>query len=287
MFQTTIPKKAFSLIELSIVLIIIGLLMAGITAGSSLIKASKLSSAQSTTLASQIVTIPGMILWFESSTKNSFLPSQTTNGAQINAWYNLEPSNFLLKNNLTANPSNDVVYKETSINDLPAVNMTVNGKMSLDKFSGSALSQSTIIIVFKPTAIVDSNPLTIIDSGVSGSTSSISIKSDGVVLNAGNTIATPASFVQDNNYILMVNFNGKSSKVFVNNIVEVGGLGANLDPGTNAFYGLTIGANKNGANGIAANISEVIIYNRTLKDVERQDVMSYLMAKYKINVAGL
>ena len=287
--QITIIKKAFSLIELSIVFIIIGLLIAGIVAGSSLIKATKLSSARSTTLAAQIVTIPGMVLWLEPSTKDSFLTSQAVDGTSITTWYNIEPSNFLVKNNLTAAASSDVTYKDASINDLPSVNITTAGKMSLANFSGSALAQSTIVVVFRPTVAISTTALNIIDSSSSSLTSSIAIKSDAVVLNAGTSVTTstttnPASFVKDNDYILMVNFNGENSKVFVNNIV---GASAVLNANINTLSGLTVGTDKTGSNGIAAEISEVIVYNRTLKDTERQDVMSYLMAKYKINVVGI
>jgi len=292
-FKKALNKRAFSLIELSIVLIIIGLLIAGITSGRNLVRASKLSSGRSITLASQIVTIPGMVLWTESTTKDSFLNTESIDSNQLTTWYNREPSGFLVSNNFTTSASSNVIYEEVSTNELPAVNMTVAGNMSLANFSSSVLSAATIAIVFKPTVAPTSTATTIADAGASGnSTASIGIKNDRVSLNFGSavetsTVTNPASFSLDGLYILVVYLNGASSKVFVNNATEVGGSGAVLSAGTNALNGVTIGANKSGSNGIAAEISEVIIYNRVLKDTERQDMMSYLSTKYKITVTGL
>jgi len=288
-------KKAFSLMELSIVIIIIGTLIVGITSGRSLIRSSRVSAARSITLSSQIVTIPGMVLWLESSVKDSFTNSQTINDSQVTTWYNREPAGYLIKNNLTTTASTNVVYKESGTNDIPSLNMTTSGKMTLSNFAGSALTTSTIAIVFKPKIAPSTVEMTIIDSGAAANaTCSIGIKNNAISLNAGTSIdssttTNPPSFVVDNSYILMVYFNGANSKVFSNNTVEIGGGGAvlNLGTNTNALDGITVGADKSGDKGIAAEISEVIIYNRVLKDTERQDVMSYLSKKYKIAVSGL
>ncbi len=292
-FKKVSNKRAFSLIELSIVVVIIGLLIAGITSGRNLVKASKLSSGRSVTLSSQIVTIPGMVLWAETTTKDAFLNTQSINSNQLTTWYNIEPSGFLVKNNLTTAASANVVYKEVSTNELPALNMTVAGRVFVPSFSGAVLPKSTIVIVFKPTIAPSGEAVTIADSGASANlTSSIAIRNNRVDLNAGlaansSTVTNPASFSLNGEYILMVYFNGTSSKVFVNNMTEVGGSGAVLNAGTNALNGLTIGSKKSRASGISAEISEVIVYDRVLKSTERQDVMGYLSKKYKIPVTGL
>ncbi len=288
----TDQKTAFSLIELSGVLIIIGLLIAGITSGKSLVKTSKLSAARSVTFSSQITTIPGMVLWVEPTMKDSFLTTQIADSSQLTTWYNREPSGYLTKNNLTTAASANLIYDEISINDLPAIKTASNGDLTLSSFAGSALSTATIAIVFQPTVAPGSTAMIIADSGASGNTTSIGIKNDRVALNFGSsaetsTVTNPASFALNGQYVLVVYLNGNSSKVFVNNTTEVGGSGAVLAAGTNALNGLTLGANKSGTTGITAEISEVIIYNRVLKDTERQDLMGYLAKKYKITVTGV
>lgn len=71
-FKKAQLKKAFSLIELSVVVLIIGILIAGITAGSRLVRNSKLVSAAQFTKSSDINSIPDLVLWLEPTQENSF-----------------------------------------------------------------------------------------------------------------------------------------------------------------------------------------------------------------------
>jgi len=286
-------KFAFSFIEFSIVLIIISILTAAIMGGASLIQISRVSAAKSVTLASPVVGIGGLAMWVEPVSKDSFAAGEGIDGAQITSWRNIEPENFLVKNNLSATASADVVLTEDGIGDIPAVAFTAAGNMQLASFAGSGGDTMAVAVVFSPLEEVADVDLTILDAGSAGANNaSVAIQSDRVVLNAGTVVETstatnPASFVQGGQYVLLVYFNGASSKVFVDDVVEVGGAGAVIDPGDNLPNGITIGADKSGANGIAAQISEVIIFKRTLKNSEKEDVMKYLGRKYKINIEGL
>jgi len=60
-------KTAFSLIELSIVVLIIGILIAGISQSSRLIKAMKLSTARSLTRSSDVNSINNLTAWFDAT----------------------------------------------------------------------------------------------------------------------------------------------------------------------------------------------------------------------------
>ncbi|MCE3255690.1 MAG: hypothetical protein K0R25_1184 [Rickettsiaceae bacterium] len=272
-------KKAFSLVELSVTILIIGFLVVGVMAGGSLIKNSQLSSAKSITLSSQITTIPDMVLWVETSLADSFDSNKSIQNAQITNWYNREPSLFLTGNNLTTAASSSITYIGSSINNIPAVKITSPGSISLTNFSGTALASSTIFIVFRPNSDLGSS-LTLASSG-SGATPSIAIKDTQITINAGLSGTGTTSFTKGGNHILVVNFNGSNSKVFVNNNTEVGGAGAVLNAGTDALDGFKIGGN------IAVDVSEVIIYGRTLQSTERQDILRYLAKKYRISVTGV
>ena len=65
-------KQAFSLIELSVVVLIIGILIAGITAGSRLVRDSKLKSAAQLTKSSDVNSIADLVLQLEPTIENSF-----------------------------------------------------------------------------------------------------------------------------------------------------------------------------------------------------------------------
>ena len=279
--QRKAQKKAFSLVELSVTLLIIGVLVGGIKAGNYLIKSSAISAARAVTLASQINTIPDMIAWYETSMDGSFVAGQNIDKNQLTTWYNREPSGFLTQNTMTMSASPNVVYKAISTNNLPAVIMTASGDVSIANFTNSDSSSSTVVVVFKPTADITATASILSDSGsTNNSTSSIGIKSTAVSLNTIDSAAT--SFVKDRKYILMVHFNGANSNVFVNSTTGLG----TIDAGTTTLDGFNLG-DRVAAAGIAAEISEVIVYGHPLTDVERKDVFGYLSKKYKIVVAGL
>jgi prepilin-type N-terminal cleavage/methylation domain-containing protein len=67
---------AFSLIELSIVILVIGLLIAGALQGSNMISKAALSSARTLTESSPVASIRSLSLWFESTSKASFIDSE-------------------------------------------------------------------------------------------------------------------------------------------------------------------------------------------------------------------
>jgi len=71
-------KKAFSLIELSVVVLIIGILIAGITQSSRLVRAMKLNTARSLTRSSDVNSIRNLTAWFDATAEGVFSSSCTT-----------------------------------------------------------------------------------------------------------------------------------------------------------------------------------------------------------------
>ncbi len=83
MKNKTISQKAFSLIEVSIVLLIIGILVAGVTQGSRLVRASRLQTAQNLTINSPVAGIPNLSAWWETSLESSFLAAEAVDSTAI------------------------------------------------------------------------------------------------------------------------------------------------------------------------------------------------------------
>ncbi|NBR95803.1 MAG: type II secretion system protein, partial [Proteobacteria bacterium] len=63
--------RAFSIVEIAIVLLIVSLLMAGILNGTSLISDASVATAQKLTTNSEVNTIESLSLWLESSFASS------------------------------------------------------------------------------------------------------------------------------------------------------------------------------------------------------------------------
>ena len=72
-------KLGFSLIEISVVVLIIGVLIAAITTGTDLVKRSKLASARNLSSNSSIYGMKDLVLWFEPSLPTVFMQKVRVN----------------------------------------------------------------------------------------------------------------------------------------------------------------------------------------------------------------
>ena len=83
-------KKAFSLIEISVVIVIIGILIAGISSGIDLYQDYRLTSARNFTKNSPVSRISDLKLWLETTSEKAFKVGTTTN---INDYKNIAVPN--------------------------------------------------------------------------------------------------------------------------------------------------------------------------------------------------
>lgn len=282
-------KFAFSLIELAVVVMVIGILVAGISQTSAIIRSAKISNARSITSKSPANQTNGLIAWYETSFLESFNASQIFNNAQITLWQDISPSSLLTKSNqLTATASNNIKYKSNGINEIPSVNFTGSARLNLAAFSQGPLSQATIFVVMNPNYITDTNNYkTLIDGNAT--TFSLSIKQNAMTLNSGisgatNTISN--SFMYNVPKIICAYFNNNLSQAFLNDVNSNLG-NSQFNSGTNFLNGLSVGNNFSVNNGFIGDMSEIIIFNRVLKVGERREIFNYLAKKYKIEVAGI
>ena len=147
------PKKnrGFTLLELAVVLMLIGIIVGGVMQGANLITSSRLASARSLTSKAPIGNISGLVAWYESSSKNSFLATQAIDSASISEWGDISPSSIInKKNKLTKTANANVTFGIASINKIPALNFKNNEKISLNNFYQGSLNRATICVVFRP-----------------------------------------------------------------------------------------------------------------------------------------
>lgn len=100
-----LTPKAFSLIELAIVILIIGIAIAGITSASRLVHQFRVNSARSLTTASPVNSIRGLLVWFESTSENSFIDLEENDSEPISTWNDINPQQnfkYVLKQNSAA-----------------------------------------------------------------------------------------------------------------------------------------------------------------------------------------
>jgi len=289
-------SRAFSLIELSIVILIIGIIIAGVTQGSRLVRQFKLTSAQTLTKSSPVASIKDLSVWFEPSLEDSFITSETEDGATLTQWNNNNPQSsekLLLAVDWLEWDGSLISYSESGgVNGLPSLYIGNDSRayfaLKTSENCCTALPQSTFttFVVYKTNdpdsylkvwndgagninyrwefVIGENDPL--VRSAYVGGNARPSVDFEGGSTSVG--ASEIASYVLSNSalnlYINGENANGISATPI------------NITVLNNGYFGIY---------GYRVYVSELIVFNRKLKNEERQSVEEYLGKKYGIKVS--
>ena len=302
-------NRAFSLIELSIVVLIIGILIAGVTQGSRLVNASKVQTAQTLTQSAPVTSVSGLLLWLETSREASFISTQTSNATALTKWYDTNPQTTNITNTTFTASNSDITYKSVGINGLPSVSFANASRTST--FASPAggrivtpYQAYTIFIVARVTSITASNAF--LYNGDSANFKGFGVYSDATgkirvdgggtsVFTAlvGNTsaVANAARIMTvtiSPNSVLGVATTTPTAEFYVNGTADLtaAGLSANIaaQAATDVLYiGGTTAAS---LVPFVGDMSEVIMFDTVLKNSDRKAIEQYLGKKYGIAVAS-
>ncbi|MBU6338745.1 MAG: prepilin-type N-terminal cleavage/methylation domain-containing protein [Rickettsiales bacterium] len=294
-------NKAFSLIELSIVILIIGILIAGVTQGQNLVTKSKLKTAQNLTKSSPVSGIKDLALWYETSLESSFLSSEALDNTAISVWYDNNPHKTI-KNNLTnATQSNATFkpkfYENIFANGIPGIRFdNSNDYMS---FNGDFLIQTeyTAFTVCQKTNTTNWDM--VLGGGIASNNASFAFGYDQLnnqsVIGSYGYIAsaTDSSLTIQNNARI---FSGSLSRTSGTSLwIDGNGSGSLYNnnssattlilPSSNLGSTMTIGYYPPTTTYFGGYIAEIIVFTRNLKYEERKAVEKYLGQKYNITVS--
>lgn len=286
-------KNGFSLVEISIVLLIIGILISGISTGIDLYQDFKLATAKSLTQNSRVGRINGLVLWFESSQKSSFEPNNIANGTAITKWKNIAPN---LNSNdrarfdavKTSISVSGPIYRENVINSLPGLEFVYAENRCMQVASGfdGDGKNSSIFLVFETsnnwTNSLDYRMISRWPNG--GAFYEIRNTNTPFSNNAGYETfsynSQALSPVKNKLYSFNLIIDRSSNIKFYLNKKSFGAI-ANSWTGTHLASGLYVGC-KGGNDALFPDASylELIVYDRALSDNERIDVENYLTQKW-------
>lgn len=141
-------KRAFSIIELSIVILVIGILVAGITKSVGMIKKFRISTARTLTLSSPVNSIEGLELWLEPTKEESFLAEETEDGVDLSQWNDINPQKPF-KYHALKTATSEVKYEDNAIGNLPSLKFsgTPSGNSYLTLSRTTSPSDNTLIIL--------------------------------------------------------------------------------------------------------------------------------------------
>ena len=294
----TTNQKAFSLIEISMVILVIGILIAGVSQGIDLYDDYRLTSARNLTKNSLVNRIPDLEMWLETTSENSLATGTASftdkaNPADqdsIGRWNNINP-NILptARNHATqaTSTNNQPKYIRKGMNGLPA--LLFDGTNDFFSFDGNFLvgSDYTIFVVEARNSFKSLNYFLAGNGGLFNTNLHLGYRTDILITQAhfGNDIdknvSNFTSTVLRMHSFVFSKINGKA--IYTN-----GGTGS-FDGSKNnklplASYQLASIANYRGVY-YKGSIAEIIFYTRALTDQERQGVEAYLSKKWGIKIS--
>lgn len=288
--------SAFSLIEISIVLLIIGILVAGVTQASRMIAAARLQTAQTLTVSSPVNSITNLILWLEPSLDGNVVSSTNTsnpeNGDKVSTWKDNNPQ-LTAKTNLTqATDSMRPLYSTNSLNGLPAIQF--DGTNDYYAISNIVSQNYSLFVVMKTSVAGASGHAflgkQIVTSEVSGATNDVVPLSIGggfvkTFTGSPDSTLTGTTTVSDNKaHVLCTTRNETSGarNIYVDGTADGSDTGRTGILNANAFT--TIGGDIINGRYFGGYVGEIIIFDRVLKAEERTSVTSYLAKKWSVVV---
>jgi prepilin-type N-terminal cleavage/methylation domain-containing protein len=287
-------NTAFSLIEIAVVMMIIGILVAGITQSKKLIAQTRINTARSNTLSAPVLSTPGLLVWFETVLDKSFIETEQEDMAQVSKWLDLNNSSSLKFDLVQSNASNRPNYIIKGINDLPSLEFLGNNYLEIPYNLAISPVSFTIFIVSKikilPVSQVStilcnnsSNRGFIINSFLNGSIPNYQIGvGDNTTLISQNLSSTGNAFnkadlvtIIHSGTTLTSFYNSTTSSTISNNFA------INIDKK------LTVGVNNCNlslSNFLQGQIGEIIFFERNLKSEERISIEKYLGRKWGIRL---
>jgi hypothetical protein len=284
---------AFSLLELSVTLVVIGLVLAGVTQGTKVLNIAKLINAQALTKKSPVLDIEGLSLWYETTSAQSFLAGEAVNNGQISAWNDISPKVASAKFNATqATTANKPLFITNVFNGaVPAIKF--DGTNDYLGFNGNFLIGSSYTIF-----IVEKRSQAAVNQYFMGG----AIDTQNQNLHLGyrtNTQLTQAHYQNDLNVTItgvtspqasVHSFwfrrgSGGGKKYWQNGggNPKASSTGSSQEAPISDYVGAAVGKYWS-ANFFDGYLAEFIMFNRALENKERKLIEAYLGKKYNIAI---
>lgn len=286
-------KSAFSLIEISIVILIIGILVAGITQSSRLISSSKVATAQSLTQSSPVTANKGLMLWLEPTMESSFPAAQASDGGSVTTWNDTNTQS--IQKLFAVTSTGTVTYKSTSpVNGLPSLLFGGSAEMTLSTTAGSVAATNiqtsgssnggnnfTFFVVYDDDSTTNAIR-GLFHNGVMGTngwgfanTATASTRAAKI----GTTTTNITTGYSKNPTITTVTYDGATVNIYTNGGTATSAAVASVSPTVSMLIG------GDGTNRWTGYISEIIVFDNALKDSDRKSIEEYLSKKYGIKVS--
>ena len=290
-----INKKAFTIIEISVLMLVISVMIVGVMTSKSMVTKSRLANAQSLTQQSYVNEISDdLIAWYETSLEGSFNASEIKNdGSYITAWKDSNKT-VVTKNNATVttplNTANQpILVQNVFYNSIPGLRFS--GSQYL-KFDGTKFAQNsyTIFLVEQRSSNKSENYFIGGSGSSSNSNLSMGYGTDTTISfshYSNDFTRSIASYKPQTPIMHTFLFNNTIGK---RHSINGGSIAINTPAQTTSITSFNlamIGAyNPSGTlKTYVGDLAEIIMFKRSLKTEEIKAIESYLGSKYGIPVS--
>jgi prepilin-type N-terminal cleavage/methylation domain-containing protein len=281
-------QKGFSLIEISVVILIIGILIAGISQASDMIDESNLKSARSASKGSRVSRTRDLVLWLDATADGTVLNSankQVADNESVAQWKDSNPNSidgFFLTG---VAPQ----YNANKTSGLPSIFFSGSSYLKLSNKFDNFAGEYTIYLIYQPAVLSNS---VIMEKRSTAQTGAYPYKLELDATNlvyklsdSNGSISSSSTKKPSAGKINLIRLSRSTSGVLTISVDDVSASGvANATSVVNSSE-LMIGALNATtiANYINGRIGELIIFDRDLNPVEKSDIEKYLYKKWKLS----
>jgi prepilin-type N-terminal cleavage/methylation domain-containing protein len=288
--------RAFSLIELSIVILIIGILVAGVTQSSRLIRQMQLSSARSLTTSSPVSSISGLVAWYEPTLEKSFDEAEENDNTGVSRWYDINPTSTNKNDLIQTDANRRPLFISNAVNGLPSLRF--NGVNTYLQSSGFIPEHNSVnFSIFIVHLNLDVSNIRAIFCNRFGPAPYNDLRGFVIYSSSGTYSGTygtgsggwsgPAGFSTSNGVKDIIAVIGSNTNVslYRNGSAPIV---SNMNYAPNRSRSTSVGSmtacELNDVYFYNGFISEIILYNRNISNDERIDVEKYLAKKWAIKI---
>ena len=319
-------KSAFSLVELAVVIVVVGIMIAGIMQSSRLINNMRLNVARDLTQSSAMPWINYIVTWYDATAGDAFNEKETNDGDLISRWNGAEVRYQDRINLLQDNDTKKPKFIIHGMNGLPSIKFDGVNDILESEFSNQDVltyRSASLFAVFEVKNVNTTKGTLFFNKGdcerqldlamnINNSSGSVGIASG---YNAETACSTSYATYSNSNFVkpfervviaVVINQGPIASdstsnvKIYRNGNLEtsnsINSGGANnfnssamvneqrYAYGNNKFY---IGAKNGGVSDFSffdGMIGEMIIFNRSLNNEDRNEIERYLGKKWGIKI---
>lgn len=283
-------QKGFSLIEISVVILIIGILIAGISQASDMIDESNLKGARSASKGSRVSRTRDLVLWLDATADGTVLNSankQVADNENVAQWKDSNPNSTDGFGLTGVAPQYAPQYNANKTSGLPSIYFSGTSYLKLsNKFDYSA-GEYTIYLIYQPSVLSSS---VIMEKRSTTQTGAYPYKLELDFANSAYKLSDSNGSISSDKKpsagkTNLIRLSRSASGVLTISVDDVSASGIASATSVVNSSELMIGA-LNGtttANHINGRIGELIIFDRDLNPVEKSDIEKYLYKKWKLS----